>query len=60
MRLQVRVFDKDDITDDSLGFVDVPLGEDDFSGGGSCSQLLHNVAYAACGLLVAQPCNIAK
>ena len=54
------MFDKDEIKDDSLGFVDVPLGEDDFSGGGSCSQLLHNVAYAASGLLVAQPCNIAK
>lgn len=45
MRSQVRVFDKDEIKDDSLGFVDVPLGEDDFSGGGSCSQLFRNVAY---------------
>ena len=60
MRSQVRVFDKDEIKDDSLGFVDVPLGEDDFSGGGSCSQLFRSVAYTACGLLAVQPCNIAK
>ena len=54
------MFDKDEIKDDSLGFVDVPLGEDDFSGGGSCSQLFRSVAYTACGLLAVQPCNIAK
>ena len=39
--LQIRVFDKDEVTDDSLGLVDVDLSENDFSSGGA--------SHFACG-----------
>ena len=38
--LQLRVYDKDELSDDSLGCVEIPLSEDDFSGGSACSQRL--------------------
>lgn len=47
---QIRLFDKDEITDESLGFVDVSLGEDDFAGNGARAAAAPDVKLRPCAM----------
>ncbi len=50
--LQVRVFDKDEVSDDSLGLVDVPVVESDFTSSGASSMAMRRLPAPS------QPCSV--